>query len=273
MILKKFSLILFLILSLFPFTKINAQSSEVGFVPGNIWYSKDPFEEGDKIKIYTFIYNSDSKELSGTVVFFDKTTLLGKKNFTLAGKTANEISIDWTVSAGDHKIFAKIENAKFLISKDKYEEIYIADNKTEESSRTVNKKITSKENNSTSTENNIVDTILNTKNNIQDSIPDNISKPVTSTINKLDNLRENIRNVSDNKKEEIQKEIDTLNKINTTKNSSKGTNNNPLLKPFKYVELFLLAVSSMILNNKILFYGIIILIVFFSLRFIWKRFF
>lgn len=273
MILKKFGLILFLILSFLPFTKIRAQSSNVGFVPGNIWYSKDPFEEGDKIKIYTFIYNSDSKELSGTVVFFDKTTLLGKKNFTLAGKTANELSIDWTVSMGDHKIFAKIENAKFLISKDKYEEIYIADNKTEESTRTVNKKITSKENNSVDAENSIVNTILNTKNNIQDSIPDNIAVPVTSTVNKLDDLRENIKNVSDAKKEEIKKEIDTLNKINTTKNTNQKTNSNPLLKPFKYVELFLLSVSSMILNNKILFYGIIVLILFFSLRFIWKRFF
>ena len=59
--------------------KILAQSSNTGFVPGNIWYSKDPFEEGDKVKIYTFIFNPDSRELSGTVIFFDKTVLLGKK--------------------------------------------------------------------------------------------------------------------------------------------------------------------------------------------------
>ena len=114
---KKVSIVLFLIFSLFPIQKIFAQNSNTGFVPGNIWYSKDPFEEGDKIKIYTFIFNPDARELSGTVIFFDKTVLLGKKDFIILSKSANDISIDWTVTAGDHTIFGKIENAKFLISK------------------------------------------------------------------------------------------------------------------------------------------------------------
>ncbi len=140
MILRKIGIILFLIFSLLPMEKISAQSPNTGFVQANLWYSKDPFEEGDKIKIYTFIFNPDARELSGIVVFFDKTVLLGKKEFTIPAKTANDVSIDWTVTAGDHTIFGKIENAKFLVSAGKYEEVYIAENETEKSSRTVSKK-------------------------------------------------------------------------------------------------------------------------------------
>jgi hypothetical protein len=139
--LKKAGIILFLIFSLFPTQNIFAQNKNTGFVSGNIWYSKDPFEEGDKVKIYTFVFNPDVRELSGSVIFFDKTTLLGKKDFTIPAKGADDVSIDWTVSTGDHSIFAKIENAKFLISKGNYEEVYLAENETEKSTSSVSKKI------------------------------------------------------------------------------------------------------------------------------------
>src|ERR1035437_1568488 len=138
---KKVAIVLFLILSIFPIYKIHAQTSNAGFVPSNIWYSKDPFEEGDKIKIYTLVFNPDSRELSGTVTFFDVNVFLGKQDFVVPAKGVKTISIDWTVIAGDHTIFGKIENAKFLVSKGKYEEIYLSENETEKSSRSVAKKI------------------------------------------------------------------------------------------------------------------------------------
>jgi len=273
---KKIGIILFLIFSLISTQKLLAQVTNVGFVPGNIWYSKDPFEEGDKIKIYTFIFNPDSRELSGTVIFFDKTVLLGKKDFTLPAKTANDISIDWTVTAGDHAIFAKIENAKFLISKGKYEEVSLAENETEKDSRTVSKKIVSK-----ATDKNIETTgtsVSDITDTIQENIPDFITKPIISSVNSLETFRENLNTVSNNKKEEIKKEIKTLNDVDLKVGISKGnltakSETSPLLKPFKYVEIFFLSIFSFLLSNKILFYGILAIIIFFLLRFIWKKIF
>ena len=273
---KKVSIVLFLIFSLFPIQKIFAQNSNTGFVPGNIWYSKDPFEEGDKIKIYTFIFNPDARELSGTVIFFDKTVLLGKKDFVIPAKTAKDVSIDWTVTAGDHTIFGKIENAKFLISKGKYEEVYLAENETEKSSRTVSKKITSK---STDINTNTAGvSVLDITKIIKEKIPDFITKPIISSANSLETFRKNLNTISDNKKEEIKKEIEALNDSNLVVGLSKGnatikTDTNPLLKPFKYVEIFFLSIFSFIVSNKILFYGIIIVVVFFILRFIWNKIF
>ena len=286
---KKISIIIFLIFSILPINKIFAQIPNVGFVPGNIWYSKDPFEEKDKIKIYTFVYNSDERELSGTVVFFDKTTLLGKKDFTLGGKTAGDVSIDWTVSAGDHTVFGKIENAKFLISHGKYEEVFIAYNETEKSSRTVSKKITiGQTDNNTNSISNISDTISNSisniKNTVEEKTPDFITKPINSTTNVLEEFRQNANITSDIKKEEIKKEIESLYStkdisdkkvILDSKSSldSKTTLPTYIIKPFKYVELFFLTIFSYITNNKIIFYGVFIVLVFFILRFIWKKIF
>ncbi len=259
--------------------KILAQSANTGFVPGNIWYSKDPFEEGDKIKIYTFIFNPDARELSGTVIFFDKTVLLGKKDFIIPAKTANDVSIDWTVTAGDHIIFGKIENSKFLISKGKYEEVYLTENETEKSSRTVSKKIILKATDTNSkTDNPAFTPISDIKKIIEEKTPDFITKPIISTTNSLESFRENLNITSENKKEELKKEIKALNDSNLVVGLPKGnatikTDTNPLLKPFKYVEIFFLTIFSFISNNKILFYGIIIIIVYFLLRFIWKKIF
>src|SRR3989338_8628539 len=147
MALKKIGTILFLIFSLLPIQKIFAQDSNAGFVPGNIWYSQDPFEEGDKIKIYTLIFNPDERELSGTVIFFDSSVFLGKKDFTASAKGIKDVSIDWTATVGDHNIFGKIENSRFLVSGEKsertYEDVYLSGNETSKSSRRVNKKIVS----------------------------------------------------------------------------------------------------------------------------------
>lgn len=266
---KKLGIILFLIFSLFPINKINAQISNTGFVSASIWYSKDPFVEGDKIKIHTFVFNPDTtRELSGTVIFFDKTTLLGKKDFIIQPNTANDVSINWTATAGDHIIFGKIENSKFLISKGKYEEVYLTDNETEKSSRTVSKKIISK---TTDITTDIASTpISDMKKIIEDKTPTFITKPIIATTNKLDEFRENTNISTQNKKEEVKKEITELNKTNTTNSK---TSSNSVLKPFKYAELFFLNIFSFVLNNKVIFYSVLFVIIFFLLRYFWKKIF
>lgn len=267
MILKKVGIVLFLALFIFPIYKIFAQSPNTGFVSGNIWYSEDPFKEGDKVKIYTFIFNPDTRELSGTVIFFDEAVLLGKKDFTIPPKKASDISIDWTVTAGDHTIFGKIENAKFLISKGKYEEIYLTENETEKSSRTVSKKMISQP----VGENTNGTYVEDIKKIIKEKTPDFISEPIVSTVDKLEGFRESTNIASENKRAEVKNEIEVLDSKKDT--SSSETKTSPFLKPFKYIELFFLSIFSFILNNKVLFYGLIIVVVFFILRFIWKIFF
>jgi len=270
--LKKFGIVLLLILSFLSLHKAYAQNSNTGFVPGNIWYSKDPLEEGDKIKIHTFVFNPDARELSGTVIFFDKTVLLGKKDFVITSGTAKDIYIDWMVTAGDHTIFGKIENAKFLISKGKYEEVYIAENETEKSSNTVSKKINS---NSISTDLNSTP-LSNIQKVIKEKTPSIISKTINSTTDALENLREGLSVASDKKKDEVKDELKSLELSEenmTISTADKKAVENALAKPLKNAELFFLTLWSFILSSKIIFYSILGLLIFLILRFIWNLIF
>ncbi len=283
LIAKKTAIILLLILAVVP-AKIQAQATNAGFVPGNIWYSKDPFEDGDKIKIYTLIFNPDLKELVGTVVFFDNSVFLGKKDFTALAKGVKDVSIDWTVTAGNHLIFGKIENSKFLLANGKYEEVYLLENKTQESSRTVSKKISLKtiDTNLNSILDNAssasLDSIKNIGQSIEEKIPDVISKPVILATNALETLRQDIGIASMKKKAEVKNQIKLLDS-NNAKISSNSKQNTPmiepskLLKPFKYIELFALALFSTTFNNKLIFYCVLFLIIFFLLRYIWRSVF
>jgi hypothetical protein len=200
---KKFKILFLVLLCFLSFGNkiIFAQNpSTTGFIPSNIWYSKDPFEEGDKIKIYTLVFNSDKRELSGSVLFFDNNVLLGKKNFIAAPSSVAQVAINWNVNAGDHDIFAKIESSKFTISAGKYEDVYLNENESEHSKRTVNKKIvsdtTNKNTADTSNQNTSTtgDQISNIANKIKENTPDVIAKPLIATANLTEGFRNGVEN-------------------------------------------------------------------------------
>lgn len=272
--------------SLLPISKINAEDSNVGFVQGNIWYSQNEVQEGDAIKIYTVVFNPDTRELSGNIIFFDNNIFLGKKSFTVPANGVKEVYIDWTATIGTHTIFAKIENAKFLTATRKYEDIYLANNESEKSSLSVSKKIipevkkeetdTTKEESSENPNLELVKKIIDTTivenigNTIKEKTPDFIAQPVISTTNKLETFRKNTSLASNDKKDTLKNEIEIL---NNTKKTDEKVNDDKLLKPFKYAQLFFFTLSSFVFEKKFLFYAIFAILVFFILRFIWRKIF
>ncbi len=84
-----------------------------GFIQGNIWYSKDPFYDNDKIRIYTGVFNGSSEDITGTVEFYDNDKVIGRADFSIAaGGKLQEVWTDWIATQGQHKISAKITQAK-----------------------------------------------------------------------------------------------------------------------------------------------------------------
>ncbi|MFZ2303582.1 MAG: hypothetical protein WAV98_02195 [Minisyncoccia bacterium] len=80
-----------------------------GFVPANIWYSKDPFFAGEKIRVYTIIFNGSLYDLEGTVEFLDNGVLIGKSNFALSGGgRVRDVWVDWNAKEGKHSMSARI---------------------------------------------------------------------------------------------------------------------------------------------------------------------
>lgn len=80
-----------------------------------IWFSKDPFFEGDQITIFTPLYNSSAYRFSGTVELHDGTGTIGAKQFTLDPKGASEIfAFSWKAERGEHTFSIAIVNGKFI---------------------------------------------------------------------------------------------------------------------------------------------------------------
>ncbi|MDP3880954.1 MAG: hypothetical protein Q8Q32_02135 [bacterium] len=99
---------------------VNAAQADVqagvGFIQGNIWFSKSPFFAGDNIRIYTAILNSEDEDVIGTIDFFDNGTKIGTTDFQAAqGASLEQVWIDWTASEGEHNIYAQISQLKLSL--------------------------------------------------------------------------------------------------------------------------------------------------------------
>ncbi len=281
---KKFKILILTLLCFLSFGNkfvIAQNASNTGFVPSNIWYSKDTLEEGDIVKIYTLVFNADNKrQLTGSVLFFDNNVLLGKKNFVASPSSVAQVSINWNVNAGDHDIFAKIENSKFTISAGNYEDVYLNENESEHSKHTINKKIVldSKNKNTIETSNNqnvatTGDQILNIANTIKENTPEIIAKPLMATANVTEGFRNGVENNLSKKETEINKDIKNLSNVSNKKIDTSFFKKPSIQKPFKYVQLFFVKLFGFIFKYKIVFYVVSFFIILFLLRFIWQRFF
>lgn len=255
--------------------------SNTGFIQENIWYSKEPLVDGASVQIHTIIFNSRIEPLSGTVQFFDNEILLGKKDFSVAGGAVKDMSIDWRVTAGNHAIHAEILNSKITTADGKIESILLEQNKTGTSKRTVAKKIVP-ENKSADISGSSSDQILNAIDTagafIQEKTPDVVAKPVEAAARAVDGWRDETGKTLENKKIEAQKQIKEDGKITgTIEIGNDGAKITPsesaLEKPFNYVKLFFFKLASYVFNHKILFYPLSGLLIFWLLRFGWRRIF
>ncbi len=179
-----------------PLLFVLADTANSGIAPGNIWYSKDPFEEGDKIQVYTVIFNSDTREMSGTVEFYDDVLLLGEKDFVLKPNEAKSVSVDWEISQGTHKVFAKIVNAKFKNQNGTYDSVVLANSETETSTRTVAKKILPAE----ATQNNAnAPSISHIENLVNKNAPPFLAQPFVHAAEAVEGFRQNAAGVAEQK--------------------------------------------------------------------------
>jgi hypothetical protein len=85
----------------------------VGFAGVTLWYSKEPVFANTTVRIYSALINSGDGDLTGTVEFLDNGSVLGKVPVTvLSGGRIKEVWFDWTPTLGDHKVSARLVDAK-----------------------------------------------------------------------------------------------------------------------------------------------------------------
>lgn len=108
-----FSIFLFCLL-LTP-TLVQAETVPAGVADRALWFSKEPFFEGEGITIYTLLFNSGTNQLSGTLTLSDGTTTIAAKTFTVVGGGASSVvAFPWKVTGGSHVFSAAITSKEFL---------------------------------------------------------------------------------------------------------------------------------------------------------------
>lgn len=266
---RKALLFFTLIFSFSTFNLVNAELlSSSGFIPGQIWYSKDSLEVGETVNIYTALWNNSNKDLSFKVEFYDKNVILGTRNVVVGPMVLKDVYVPWKITAGDHVISAKIISSTTTIS-GKQQTISI-----EKTTTSTDKKFISA---SKEDENTKIDqTVSETVSKVGEILPEKVSSSVSTGYNSVEDIRlgtlEKVDGIKNDTKQEIEqiKKEEQKNSIKTTAEKGKSIED-ATHKPITYIKLFMFSLFSFILSYKIIFYGLLALIIFYIIRAIYRK--
>lgn len=244
-----------------------------GFIPGQIWYSKDKLVEGDTVNIHTAIWNSEKNSLSIKVEFYDKNVILGSRDTTLNSLEIKDVSIPWKVTAGDHVISAKIISSLATIS-NKKEKVILGRVETSNDKQFVSVVVKNNLGESVTEADLLKNQIGETTAKINSFVPESISNPVSDGLGSIDNFRNNTLAKIDTAKTETKKEIGKILGASTSvspNNEKVNNSQDSIKKPIAYIKLFFLSILSFIFGSSLVFYSALALILFFVIRWIYRK--
>lgn len=273
---RYFISIIFILFAL-PVFSAELPISNAGFVQSNIWYSKDPFYTGDKIRIYTVIFNGSAYDLTGAVEFLDNGTSLGKTNFSLSGSgRAQDLWIDWKATAGSHTITARLVNV-IADGPNGKQSVSLPSAETGKSERVVDLDPVAKEAQAKLEAQKVADSQAKTIGKVNDAlqtvnntIPAPVKEAASSSMNAIEQFRIGEGYQVRLAKEAKQKEIAVI-KADEAKALTAGVKTvrsqtdamlNTAEKPFAYVMLAILTALQYFLEWQIIFYGVSLYIIY-----------
>lgn len=271
---KKYFLFLLIILPAVCWAfSVNAEvSNNSGFIPGQIWYSKETLTEEETVNIHTAVWNGEKNSLSTKVEFYDKNVILGSRDVIIAPLELKDVYIPWKITSGDHVISAKIISSTLTIS-DKKEKVVLDRIATSNDRQFVSVVVKNEAGKIVSGDNLLQTQIDKTSSKINSIVPEKVRTSISNIFTLVDNFRDKIFTKVTIIKDKTQKEIDLLkNKDKTVEETLTGKSNieDATNGQITHIKLFLLSVLVFIFGNKIVFYGLLILIVFYILRGIYR---
>jgi hypothetical protein len=277
---KKYLWILILIFTFSQVSFVYADGSATsGLISGQIWYSKDPLVEGDTVRVYTAVLNGDVNPLQARVEFYDQSVILGTRDITVPSQTLDDVFVSWQVTSGDHLISAKILSSS-IQSGSKTQSVSLEHNSTNADHTFVPVAVKAKDGTVISG-----DTIVKAElNKMSSQLASAVPQSVSGTVTSVDSVRVSISDQIEKSKEDTKEKIATLNGTSNSKTTTptskpktatsvttKSDSTSAIQKPIMYIKLFLLTLASFIFKYKIVFYGLIVLIVFIICRFLYSK--
>lgn len=274
---KKLFLSLLIIFSIISSSLVYAETfSNSGFIPGQVWYSKDKLIEGDTVNIHTAVWNGEKSPLSIKVEFYDKNVILGSRDIILDTLELKDVFISWKVTAGDHIISAKIISSLATIL-NKKEKVVLGRIETSDDKQFVSVVVKNNFGESVTDADLLNNQIGKTTAEINSLVPKSISNPVSEGFSIIDDFRSKTFAKIDAAKTETKKEIgkvlgtSTIEQKIPNKIDNMSSTQDAIKKPIAYIKLFLFSILSFILGSRIVFYSLIALILFFIFRGVYRK--
>jgi hypothetical protein len=271
---RKLFIYSFFILFLTPLTfTYGAETINSGFIPGQIWYSSEELIEGQTVNIHTAIWNGDKNSLTAKVEFYDKNVILGSREITVNSLELKNVSVPWKITSGDHVISAKVASSSSLIS-GKKEIINLKQGETEADKQSIPVFARDEKGNIISSNGIVKDQLNKTSSKIGSILPDKVNNNISNIFAKIEKFRQTSSLGLTESKKDAQKEIDLMkseNKDNVENIKQKENIEDGIKKPISYIKLVLLTILVLIFASQIIFYGLLVLIIFFILRFIYRK--
>src|ERR1035437_1365673 len=273
-VMKKY-FIFFIFLYLIFTPTVFALESTTGFIPGQIWYSKEPLVEGDMVDIHTAVWNGEKDPVSAKIEFYDKNVILGSRDIILSSLELKDVYIPWKITSGDHVISAKIISSLVTVL-GKKENVVLSRITTSDNKQFVPVIVKNNIGEPVSEADMLKNQINQTTSEINNIVPEKISAPILNVLSTVDNLRDKtltqVNAVVDETKKEISQVLGASTIVSKNPNNDKvGNIQDVVKKPIAYIKLFLFSTLSFIFGNKIVFYGILAVIIFYLIRFIFRK--
>lgn len=238
-----------------------------GFVPKQIWYSKEKLIEGETVEVHTPVWNGESDPVSVKVDFYNHDTLLGTRELVIKPQELKDVFISWKVTAGENLISAKIVSSVVIVGEEK-KNVSLRYTETDSDKLEVEKekKIIEKE---VKVDDSEPKALIS-----EGLLPEKVTVTINEGYSSVDDFRVRTGDKLSINKDKAKEEVETIKNTDSSKDTSikdKKTED-VVKKPLAYMKLFVFSVLSFIFENKIVFYGLIILVVFFIFKRIFQSF-
>ncbi len=240
-----------------------------GIIERTVWLSKDEVIEGETVDVYTVLYNGGSVALSGQAVFYDGTTVIGKRTVALSPKSTKVVSISWKATSGVHTLKAGFISGTITNAKGMTESVSVSNQDSASVSISIKSKNAPQ----------VGDQIADLRKDVKEKTPAFIENAVS----KIDSLRTEWEAKAIVEKEKAKAELPdkkapsvnlsvnvTTGEGNPVSSPKLSTDTNVMKSPMAYMKFFGFSLLVAILSHKIIFYGAILLIVFIILKSIFK---
>ena len=251
-----------------------------GFVDSPLLLSPENPKDGDTVTLSVLFHNAEPTTISGTVLFYDTTTLLDKKSLSIAPGDVGIASTSFVIHAGIHKFSATMSNVDAPNSSGTLEAVVIPETTVTLPPEIITRSLglgAQAADGSNDSEAAILNTVDAAQTAVLNAVPPNIKAAVSGTTGSLDSWRVSTGSSFTSDRDATKASITAANKIDA-ENAAKKPGAKAVAKPatadnsaVSQAKYYFFAALAFFFSMPFAFYLGSVLLLYLILRFIFRR--